>query len=93
MSTEQHFRPDLSRLRPQKQVVRFGQFALQPEVPDEPDVYAYVRKVRAFKWRWHITAGQGGPTIYGPFYALTERGAWSKAHAAAWRKPEKVAES
>lgn len=54
-------------------------------MPDVPDVYAAVRKVRAFRWRWHLTAGLGGRTIYGPFFAWTERGAWARAHAAAWR--------
>lgn len=62
--------------------VRLGAYAVYP-LPDEPDIYAGVRKVRALRWRWHLTAGLAGPRIYGPFYAWTERGAWAKAHAAA----------
>ncbi len=59
--------------------IRLGSYA----APGDPDVYGGVRKVRAFRWRWHLTAGLAGPTIYGPYYAWTERGAWRRAHAAA----------
>jgi hypothetical protein len=48
------------------------------------DVWVAVRKIRAFRWKWHLTAGQAGPTIYGPHYAWTESGArykaWTVAH-------------
>jgi hypothetical protein len=46
-------------------------------------VWVQVRKVRPFRWQWHLTAGLAGPTIYGPFYALTENWARAKAVIAA----------
>lgn len=64
-------------------VVKFNSSPVNPWVPVQPDVWVQVRKVRPFRWQWHLTAGLAGPTIYGPFYALTENWARAKAVIAA----------
>jgi hypothetical protein len=64
-------------------VVKYNSSPVNPWAPVQPDVWVQVRKVRPFRWQWHLTAGLAGPTIYGPFYALTENWARAKAVIAA----------
>lgn len=60
-----------------QQRVRFGRFGITPAHRDEPDVYANVRRVRAFRWEWYLVTIHG--VLTGPRYALTRSGALYKA--------------